>query len=100
MRELGVMDWRTVQLFLEEDGVHEVQLDLEDNRNMRCTCKRFKTFKRCKHTNWVEDSIELSGGHFSVQIDSEVPQEEAEYAFDSAESFRNFVLKYGKVEVI
>ena len=100
MRQLGVMDWRTVQLFLSDDGIHEVQLDLHDNRNMRCTCKRFKLLRKCKHTAWIEHEIVAAGGHFSIQIDFEVPQEEAEAAFDDAESFRNFVLKYSKVEVL
>lgn len=100
MRELSVIDWRTVQLFLSDDGVHEVQLDIQDNRNIKCTCKRFKTFKKCKHTNWIENEIVEAGGHFSIQIDVEVPEEVADSAFDDAETFRDFVLKYGKVEVL
>ena len=100
MRELSVIDWRTVQLFLSDEGVHEVQLDVEDNRHIKCTCKRFKTFKKCKHTTWIENEIVEAGGHFSIQINVEVPPEEAEAAFDDAGAFRDFVLKYGKVEVI
>jgi len=100
VRECNVIDWRTVQLFLSDDGVHEVQLDITDNRNIKCTCKRFKTFKKCKHTTWIENEINDAGGHFSIQIDVEVPAEEADAAFDDAESFREFVVKYGKVEVI
>jgi hypothetical protein len=95
-----MIDWRTVQLFLSEDGVHEVEVDLQDNRNQRCTCKKFQSFKRCRHTKWVEDVIVESGGHFSVQIYSEIDQEIADEAFDSPEKFREFVIKYGKVEVI
>lgn len=100
MRQLGVIEWRTVQVFLSETGIDEVELDIEDNRNIRCTCKKFKTFKKCKHTNWVDRQIVEAGGHFSVLVDSEVPMDEAEVAFDTPESFRKFVLKYGKVEVI
>jgi hypothetical protein len=100
MRQLGMIDWRTIQLFLSEDGVHEVQLDLEDNRNQRCTCKKFQLIKRCRHTKWVEEAILMSGGHFSVQISADVDELEAEYAFSTADTFRDFVIKYGKVEVI
>lgn len=100
MRQLGMIDWRTVQLFLSEDGVHEVQLDLEDNRNQRCTCKKFQSFKRCRHTKWVEEAIVEAGGHFSVQIYTDVADEEAAEAFDSPDKFREFVIKYGRVEVI
>jgi hypothetical protein len=100
MRQLGMMDWRTVQMFLSDDGVHEVQLDVYDNRNMKCTCKRFKTFKKCKHTNWIDNEILQSGGHFSIQINADIPEEEADAAFDDPKAFRDFVVKYGKVEVI
>lgn len=100
MRQLDVIDWRTVQLFLSDEGIHEVQLDLDDNRNQRCTCKKFQMLKRCRHTKWVENAILESGGHFSVQISSEVPEEIAMEAFDSPEKFRDFILKYGKVEIL
>lgn len=100
MRELSVIDWRTVQIFLSEDGVHEVQLDVDDNRNQKCTCVRFSKFKRCKHTKWVENAIMEMGGHFSVQIGSEIDLDEAEEAFESPEHFRQFILKHGRVEVI
>lgn len=95
-----MIDWRTVQVFLSEDGIHEVQLDLDDNRNQRCTCKKFQLIKRCRHTRWVEESIVDQGGHFSVQISAEVDELEAEDAFSTADSFRAFVIRYGKVEVI
>lgn len=95
-----MIDWRTVQLFLSEEGVHEVQVDLEDNRNQRCTCKRFQSFKRCRHTKWVEEVIVESGGQFSIQISDEIDELEAESAFSTADTFREFVIKYGKVEVI
>jgi hypothetical protein len=100
MRQLGMIDWRTVQLFLSDDGVHEVQLDLEDNRNQRCTCKKFQSFKNCRHVKWVEEAILEAGGHFSVEISTEIDDDEAVDAFDTPEKFRNFIIRYGRVEVI
>jgi hypothetical protein len=40
MRGLNMeIDWRTVQLFLDDSGVSEVEIDAEDATNVRCSCK-------------------------------------------------------------
>lgn len=95
-----MIDWRTVQLFLSEDGVHEVEIDLADNRRIRCTCPKFSKSSKCKHTKFIEDSVEKHNGHYNIQVPKEVDEMEAAYAFDTAETFRDFVLKYAKIEVL
>jgi hypothetical protein len=95
-----VIEWRTVQLFLGEDGVCEVELDLSDNRNVRCSCARSSLFGKCKHIKFIENAIESSGGQYSIQVPNHVDELEAALAFDDAESFREFVVKYAKVEVL
>lgn len=109
MRELVLMDWRLVQLFLDDDGISEVELDVTDNRYQRCSCKTFSRFslikklfrlRSCKHVEWVEKQIVASGGHYSIQIPMEVPEDVATEAFDNADSFRDFVIHYARVEVL
>jgi hypothetical protein len=39
-------------------------------------------------------------GHYTVSIPVEVDDEDAIAATSSAEAFRNFIIKYGRVEVI
>lgn len=95
-----MIEWRTVQLFLSEDGVHEVELDIQDNRRMRCSCSRFSKFNKCKHIKWIDNKIIEHGGHYNIQVPSQVDEMEAVFAFDSAESFREFVVKYAKIEVL
>lgn len=101
MRRLTVIEWRTVQLFLGEDGISEVELDLSDNRNVRCSCARFNSrFGKCKHIKFIENAIVESGGQYSIQVPNSVDELEAALAFDDAEAFREFVVKYAKVEVL
>jgi len=94
------IDWRTVQLFLSEDGVAEVQLDADNSRKVRCNCKSFMSSARCKHVKFVKDQMAENNGHYAVKIPEDIPDDEAFDAMGDAESFRQFIIKYGKVEVI
>ena len=101
MEEVTVdIKWRTVQLFLEDYGVVEVEVDQENNKKARCTCPGFNRTGRCKHVKHVKDIMDENDGHYSIQIHVDVDENEAISAMRSAEAFRNFVVKYGKVEVI
>lgn len=96
------IDWRTVQLFLDNTalGVFEVQIDSENNRKVRCNCPSFSATARCKHAKFVKNSIDKNDGHYSIKIPVQISDEEAFDAMSDSESFREFILKYGTVEVI
>lgn len=90
-------DWRTVQLFLEPYGVVEVEVDSLSPKNIRCTCSASKS---CGHIKFVKKNMQENDGHYTVSIPVEVDDEDAIAATSSAEAFRDFIIKYGKVEVI
>ena len=101
MREVSMeIDWRMVQVFLGEEGVSEVEIDSENHKKVRCTCAAFKTSARCKHSKYVRNLMDQNDGHYSIQIPVHVPDDIAMEAMSSSASFREFILKYGKVEVI
>ena len=101
MKEAAMdIQWRTIQLFLEEYGIVEVELDQENNQRVRCTCPPFSKVARCKHTKYVKDSMEKNDGHYAIKIKADVDEKEAFKAMSNGESFRDFVVKYAKVEVI
>lgn len=101
MKEVDMdIQWRTVQLFLEEEGVYEVEVDYDNCKKVRCNCKTFLSTAKCKHQKWVKTQITDNGGHFSIQIPVELDEDEALLAMSTPEGFREFVLTYGKVEVI
>lgn len=92
--------WRTVQLFLEDSGVFEVEINSENSGQVRCNCRAFKTSSRCKHYRFVKTSMANNNGHYTIQVPEETPDAAAEEAMDSAEDFRNFIIWNAKVEVI
>jgi hypothetical protein len=101
MKEASMdIEWRTVQIFLEDYGVVEVEIDQDNNQKVRCTCPTFSKAARCKHTKYVKNVMANNDGHYSIQVKTEVNEADAINAMSNADSFRNFVVKYAKVEVI
>lgn len=93
-------DWRTVQLFLDVDGVAEVEVDSKNPKLTRCTCPSHSSVRGCVHTKYVKKNMQENDGHYTVSIPVEVDDEDAIAATSSAAAFRDFIIKYGKVEVI
>jgi hypothetical protein len=101
MRGLDMeIDWRTVQLFLDDSGVSEVEIDSEDSSKVRCDCKAFFRSARCKHTRYVRAEMLRNDGNYAIKVPMDISDEEALDAMSSSTTFREFILKYGKVEVI
>lgn len=94
------IDWRTLQVFLDNEGVCEVEADHDDYEQMRCSCAVFATARKCKHTRHVKREIIKNGGTYAIKISSAIDDEDIIDAMKTAESFRDFVLKYAKIEVI
>lgn len=92
-------EWRTVQFFLSARGVFEVEIDLESD-SVRCTCPGFEARSSCKHTRKVVSRARDNGGVYPLQVSSRATNNETKDANESTEAFRDFVVKYGKIEVI
>ena len=95
-----IHDWRTVQLFLSENGVAEVEVDSLNAKNVKCTCHPNSLASRCAHVKYVKKNMLENNGHYTISIPVEIDEEEAESAAASSEAFRSFIIKYGKVEVL
>ena len=93
--------WRTVQLFLSSQGagIFEVEVDTE-TKSMRCTCPVWQKLYSCKHTLFGGTKMKMNRGHYSISVPNEVPESVAEEANEDPKKFRDFVVKYAKVEVI
>lgn len=92
--------WRTVQQFISEQalGIFEVEVNT-DTKETRCNCPVWNKKGSCKHTQFVNFRIRHTG-HYSIMIPNEVPEEMAMEANESPKSFRDFIVKYAKIEVI
>jgi hypothetical protein len=93
--------WRTVQLFISSQGagVFEVEVDT-DSKDVRCNCPVFTKNTFCKHTSFVENKMRYNNGNYSILVPSEISEDIAIDASEDPAKFREFVVKYAKVEVI
>lgn len=103
MKETSVNNnQRLVQVFLSQSqtpgpGVFEVSTN--DNGVLSCTCPGFKGRSSCKHTKLVQTRIDTNNGSYPLEILREATLEEANKAKESNEGYRNFIIRYGKIEV-
>lgn len=94
-------DWRTVQLFISAQaaGIFEVEVDTETKKT-RCNCPVWRKNSACKHASFVSNRMKLNKGHYSILVPNEISEDLAVEASEDAKKFRDFVVKYAKVEVI
>lgn len=96
-------DFRLIQVFLSSKagisgpGIFEVSGDEE--QNFVCTCPGYKVKKTCRHVRFVKEKIKINHGVYPLEVSPEVPESEIKKALASSESFREFLLKHGKIEV-
>ena len=93
---------RLVQVFLSNTktpgpGIYEVSVDKEDV--LHCNCPGFMSRSKCKHVNFVNNRIESNNGSYPLEISSKATQEDASHAQESNKAFREFVVKFGRIEV-
>lgn len=93
---------RLVQVFLSTTrtpgpSIYEVSAD-EDAR-LYCTCHDYSVRSKCKHTTFVQTRIDNNNGNYPLEISKKATSEDAELARTSNAEYRNFIIKYGKIEV-
>jgi hypothetical protein len=67
---------------------------------MKCSCGAFAISRKCKHLRYVRREIVRNGGKYSIKISADIDDEDIVDAMKTAASFREFVLRYAKIEVL
>jgi hypothetical protein len=94
-------DLRLVQVFLSQSSASPAvfEVSVKKDTNFHCTCPGYKSKNICKHIKFVKARIDTNQGTYPLEISNKAPEEEVEKSYESNESFRQFVLKFGKIEV-
>ena len=96
-----MQDARTVQFFISETlnpgGIYEVKINAD--KALICTCPGFAGRGICNHTKFVSARVKQNKGTYPLEVSTRCTKEEAEQAVESHEAFREFIIKYGKIEV-
>jgi uncharacterized Zn finger protein len=79
-------------------GIYEVSVGDTDEFN--CTCPGFSGRAKCKHVAFVKARIETNNGTYPLEISSRATTDDAAKAQKSSKDFREFIIKFGKVEVL
>jgi hypothetical protein len=95
-------EMRLVQIFLGGSGtpgpgIYEVSITTD--KTFICTCPGYAGRSSCKHTKFVSARITQNKGTYPLEISTRVTPEDAERAQASADSFREFIIRFGKIEV-
>ena len=106
--------WKTVQFFIspESFGIFEVEVDSE-TKDVRCNCNSYAVRTSCKHTRFVRRRMDSNQGHYTTKLsENSTAQTQAELAKEINKNIKNssdnkspsisrdFILKFGKVEVL
>jgi len=96
------MTTKLIQVFLSQTqspgpGIYEVSGD--EQGTLFCTCPGFRGRSTCKHSRFVKSRIDGNNGTYPLEISSRATEEDAAKAKKSAQNFREFVIKYGRIEV-
>lgn len=105
MKEMKMDDAKLLQVFLPHvqtsgSGIYEVSYS-EKSDCYYCTCPGFVGRSTCKHVKFVKARVEANNGKgYPLEISHRATAEDAERADRSTKDFREFIIKFGKVEVI
>lgn len=93
-------DWRVVQIFLSPKGagIFEVEMTT-DAAHVRCNCPTFKSRASCRHQRWVQARTDDSGV-FPVMVLASAADVDISEHMDDPKAFREFIIKYGRIEVV
>jgi hypothetical protein len=78
-------------------GIFEVSTD--PDKHLECNCPGFAVKNNCKHVALIESRIEANEGKYPFDFSSKVTVDEIKSAMKTEEAFREFIIKYAKVEV-
>lgn len=93
---------KLIQVFLSQTqtpGPNIYEVTGDEYQDLSCTCPNFRSKGSCKHVRFVNARIKSNGGEYPLEISPDATTEDIENARKSSESFREFVIKFGKIEV-
>jgi hypothetical protein len=93
---------RLVQVFLsptQTPGPSIFEVSVKENGSLSCTCPGFKGRMTCKHVKFVKARINNNNGTYPLEISNRATDDEASKAKESNSTFREFVIRFGKIEV-
>ena len=97
---------KVVQIFLTMNAdlpaIYEVSISSIDKR-LACNCPGYESKDTCKHLRFVKNRLDGSDGRttYLLRLDDETPEDAIDRIKTmSGNEYREFIIKYGKIEVL
>jgi hypothetical protein len=93
---------KLVQIFLSQGtspGIGVYEVSLTSDKDFVCTCPGYTSRGVCMHTRFVLKKVKQNDGTYPLNISTNCTDEDADKAMESPEAFREFIIKFGKIEV-
>ena len=101
MRE-SVVQMKPLQFFLTEGefpGPSIFEVFQTEDKKIICTCPTFKGRSSCKHVKFVKLRMDTDGGIYRLEYVGNPTYEEKEKSRRSFQDRKEFIIKYGKIEI-
>ena len=93
-------EMKLIQVFLGDSSTPAIfEVSSTKEGELICNCPGYRGRRRCKHVSFVQARIDGNGGSYPLEISKRATKEEADLAQTSTELFRDFIIKFGKIEV-
>lgn len=96
-------EWRVIQLFLPPQdaslAIYEVEMEAHTHK-IRCNCPTYGVRATCKHERLVKNRIKNNGGQYPLNLHVNAAVHNSSELFKDRDKFREFIIKYGQVEVL
>ena len=101
-KKMQDQETKLIQVFLSQQttpgpAIYEVSTTQEGD--IICTCPGVNGRSTCKHSRFVTARIKNNNGAYPLEISKRATKEEADLAQVSTELFRDFIIRFGKIEV-
>jgi hypothetical protein len=93
---------KLIQVFLSQSmtpGPAIYEVCSTSDGDLICSCPGFNGRSSCKHSRFVSARIKTNGGSYPLEISKKATKEEADKAQESTDAFREFIIRFGKIEV-
>jgi hypothetical protein len=93
---------KLIQVFLSQSitpGPAIFEVSSTQDGDIMCTCPGFNGRGTCKHSRFVDARIKNNNGAYPLEISKKATREEADKAQTSTDAFREFIIRFGKIEV-
>jgi hypothetical protein len=91
-------EYRLLQVFVSENGVFEVYVNVaDDERGFACTCPGWRARRECKHIAYVSKKVMEASGGYGITVKTGAAPLEDE-VMDDAQRYRDWVIHNAKVE--